>query len=614
MKLVKSTIKNFRCYKDEFEITFDNLTALLAKNDTGKSTILEALDLFFNSDKLDKLDRSVGLTSSDSIEIKAFFSKIPESIVIDASNVIDPHSEYMLNEDNELEIIKVYSGAIPKMESVLINALHPTKKHYSDLFQLNLAALKKRAKDLGISLKGVNERDKSSVRHAVWNNCTIEELSLEMQLIDIKKELWKPIHSSLPLYQLFKSDRPSTDQDSEAQDPIKFAIKEALKSKEKELKEIEEYVKNIVENVTERTIEKLREMDESLADELHPNFANVNWHNNFKVSLTNEDQVPLNKRGSGTRRLFLINFFRAKAEQTATEKNIQSVIYAIEEPETSQHPNNQRLLLDALNQLSLENKSQVILTTHNPLLATRLDQNTLRFIDRDSSNNRVILENNDDTLRIISESLGIFANHNVQVFVGLEGPNDIEFLNRISEILANKEDDIPNLRELENNGKLIYIPMGGSTLGLWSARLEGLNIPEIHICDRDNEPPKQAKYQSFADSVNSRNNCCAYITNKREMENYLHQDAINEEYSISLEALADFDDIPSLVAYAVHEMSDSEVSWNDVSDEKKSKKESKAKKRLNRGAVEKMTPELLTEVDPDNEVREWLIAIKSVLP
>ena len=46
--------------------------------------------------------------------------------------------------------------------------------------------------------------------------------------------------------------------------------------------------------------------------------------------------------------------------------------------------------------------------------------------------------------------------------------------------------------------------MGGSTLQLWTNRLEGLKIPEIHILDRDNKPPQNAKYQAAADAVNSR--------------------------------------------------------------------------------------------------------------
>ena len=52
MKLLSVKIKNFRCYKEEITISLSQLTALIAKNDTGKSSILDALDCFFNKDKL----------------------------------------------------------------------------------------------------------------------------------------------------------------------------------------------------------------------------------------------------------------------------------------------------------------------------------------------------------------------------------------------------------------------------------------------------------------------------------------------------------------------------------------------------------------------------------
>ena len=52
VKLREIILKNFRGYYVETRITIDDLTALIGKNDVGKSTILEALDIFFNQSKL----------------------------------------------------------------------------------------------------------------------------------------------------------------------------------------------------------------------------------------------------------------------------------------------------------------------------------------------------------------------------------------------------------------------------------------------------------------------------------------------------------------------------------------------------------------------------------
>lgn len=58
MKLRTLTVSNFRCYRIPFTISFDDLTTLIGRNDAGKSTLLEALDVFFNEKSLDKNDES----------------------------------------------------------------------------------------------------------------------------------------------------------------------------------------------------------------------------------------------------------------------------------------------------------------------------------------------------------------------------------------------------------------------------------------------------------------------------------------------------------------------------------------------------------------------------
>lgn len=91
MKIKYLKIKNFRSYKDEIVIDFDNLTVLVGRNDIGKSTILEALDIFFNDGsgvvKIDKSDIHIdALRNNDNeIVITVFFSELPDEIVIDSS-------------------------------------------------------------------------------------------------------------------------------------------------------------------------------------------------------------------------------------------------------------------------------------------------------------------------------------------------------------------------------------------------------------------------------------------------------------------------------------------------------------------------------------------------
>ncbi len=100
-----------------------------------------------------------------------------------------------------------------------------------------------------------------------------------------------------------------------------------------------------------------------MARELSPSFrSDPKWESLFKLTLATDDQIPVNKRGSGVRRLILLAFFRAEAERCFLENSKSNIIYAIEEPETSQHPFNQRAIIQALKTLSSTDGYQVLIS------------------------------------------------------------------------------------------------------------------------------------------------------------------------------------------------------------------------------------------------------------
>jgi len=167
MKLAEVRIRNFRCYRNEFSISFDALTCIIAKNDTGKSSVLEALEGFFNLEKLDAEDRSAGAANAEPIEITCIFDNIPITLIVDSDASISPNNEYLLNSDGRLEIKKRFLGAAAKCEEIHVKAVHPTAQNFNDLFTLTIAQLRARAQLLGIDLTGINQTVKSAIRHAV---------------------------------------------------------------------------------------------------------------------------------------------------------------------------------------------------------------------------------------------------------------------------------------------------------------------------------------------------------------------------------------------------------------------------------------------------------------
>jgi putative ATP-dependent endonuclease of OLD family len=620
MKLTRLRLRNFRCFQEEISIEFEDITAFIGRNDSGKSTVMDALDLFLNDIDPDKDDASKGGDPSD-LKIICEFTDLPDEVVLDDANPTKFGIEFLLNDEGRLEIHKSYSGNLqkPKCTSIEAYANHPTVDGANDLLQLTNPALKQRAKDLNLDLEGVDQRINAQIRTRIRDHFVDLQLAPSMIPLnaDNAKTIWTELRKYLPAFALFKSDRASTDQDPEAQDPLKAAVKEAIKAKEAELAAITEYVRTEVQKIANSTLEKLREMDPALATELNPTFTTLKWDSLFKASITSDDDIPLNKRGSGVKRLILLNFFRAKAEQLVGETGHTAVVYAIEEPETCQHPNNQRMLLRALSDLSSE--AQVIISTHTPMLARALPDSCLRSIEVNEDKSRRILKGGPETNRIFTKSLGVLPDNTVKLFIGIEGPNDITFLQTIASALRNDGVDVLDLERLELDGEVIFFPLGGSTLALWSSRLENLCRPEFHLCDRDVAPPEPAKYQGHVDEVNAREGCKARNTSKKEMENYLHKDAIAAAYKeldINLQIRSDFgpfDDVPREIARLVHETSGSPKPWDDLPEEVKKGKESNAKCVLCSRATKHMTKALLDKVDPDEELLEWFGDMKDLL-
>jgi len=205
----------------------------------------------------------------------------------------------------------------------------------------------------------------------------------------------------LPLFALFQSDRKNSDGDSEIQNPMKFAVQEILKDEllKNKLDEVANEVEAKLNEVAANTLEKLNEMNPDIADSLNPvipSSESLKWADVFKsVSITGDEDIPINKRGSGVKRLVLLNFFRAEAERRTAEKNVPDIIYAIEEPETSQHPEHQRQLIEAFIEMSITDHTQVLLTTHSPSIVKLLDFSHIKLIKDDTNRQVVDVEQNE---------------------------------------------------------------------------------------------------------------------------------------------------------------------------------------------------------------------------
>ncbi len=76
----------------------------------------------------------------------------------------------------------------------------------------------------------------------------------------------------------------------------------------------------------------------------------------------------------------------------------------------------------------------------------------------DAGHPKVLLGKDDTTLELIKATLGVLPDHDVKVFLGVEGKWDIEFLKRISKLLHTTDATVPDLNVAEASGELVFIP------------------------------------------------------------------------------------------------------------------------------------------------------------
>lgn len=615
MKISKLTLNNFRGYKD-VSVEFDeNFNVIIGKNDIGKSTILEALEIFFNNEavKIDIDDKNVHV-DEPLMSIQVSFRPEDKEYTIDTVPT-DLNSEFLLDGDGFLTIKKEWDCSKDKLSAsslkTYIVANYPSV-FAVPLISMKITDLKKVLDDYSekLDIKEVKKNKSSSIRQSIY---AVEDTNrLQIKNIPIDKEdgkkVWDSLKADLPLFFLFQSDRANKDSDKEVQDPLKAITKTAISQLEEELEAVKEQIRIKAEQLGNRTLAKLKEMNPEIADVLSPQMTHKAWDSLFSFSFNCDDGIPINKRGSGVRRLILLNYFRAEAERKNAED--RNVIYAIEEPETSQHPDWQVELFNAIVELSENPNTQVLITTHSPSLAGLVCTDNILFINRRAEEIEVI-QGKANNFEEIANTLGLLPdvsisidNIGVKAILCVEGPTDVEFFNHVSKLFG---------LDLEKDERVLTVFLGGGTLMHWVNKnyLAKLDRPEIHIYDND-----VRKYQIAVEEVNERASGWASLTNMYEIENYIHPSLIRQLYPIE-------DQFVDLEGEWLNEWKNKNVPKDlsdflktlkaDGNDQIRDESQGSIKRVLSTRGAPLMTLDLLRELDAYDEVNGWFERIKEAI-
>ncbi|MDU1905563.1 MAG: AAA family ATPase [Dysgonomonas sp.] len=555
MKITKIIIEDFKGIRDKTTIIANDFNCIVGKNDIGKSTILQALDIFLNDKSPSSEDKNIN-ANSDNITIELFFEIGDIQITIDDAILTTFKDEELLDENGFLVIKKVWnvSKKTPKTEWYIRRKIYSDD---TDFLFLKEPALIKLCNNLNIpTSKGNNEeynnvekrrklRDLYQANQYAFSfgytQLQTTGQTREKNIVDILKNL-------LPSFEYFRADSSLSESDSSIQRYFRDKALGALKN-EIDTNDLEETIRDQIG----KSLQKITALINSVVTDEEQITASVefDWSRlittSFKSSTDNAN-IPLSSRGDGFRRITMMSYFEMLAEEKNQENN---VIYGFEEPETFLHPETQKLLFDKLINLSKADY-QIFTTTHSPIIVSRADTNSIIFINRVDNIYKVI-QHQDINIETIVDELGIKPNDelikiydNIKALLLVEGKDDVIAFSHVARIYKQQ-----NLIEKDFIESGIHIlPIGGcGSIQNWTNLniITNLNKPFYIVLDSDKTSERSiSKTRITLTNIGYRENQDFQLTRKREIENY-----IPDVYFHSLDApidisYGDWDDVKTI--------------------------------------------------------------------
>ena len=631
MKLIGLKLNNFRRYKEIYFNLSQNLHMIVGMNDIGKSTIFEALDIFFNGNNafsklsIQDLNLAASLANNKIIKITCIFSiDKNEKVIIDSQHEVNLKDEYLLNEDKNIEIVKEYNCELKTIKPKIY-----LKSYWPNCIDENI--LTKKQSDLKSLLdtlcpnSNANRSINSEMRVAIYDylisqnpGTRFEEKLIDTSSILNEKDLYTNLENSMPDFYLFKADRENNTSDSEIQNPLAIAVKDVLSSDEikEKLKEIQTIVENRVNEVNQATIEQMQKFSSRIGNSLKANIF-TNWQKAISNDINDANDIPINKKGSGIRRLLLLSYLMVDAQRKTAINNKKNIIYAIEEPETALHPKLQVKFITELYRMANNhsysagdeiptdfdetNEYKILLTTHTPNYLAYATQDEVIYLSEDE-NSTIIEINGDIELQQIQDEMGLLPNPNYGFIVFVEGDSDISFLRNVGQI--------PELKSIfdVSNKKVDIIALRGSNLlkSIEKDFYKNLPVKQFHLYDGDKQ-----EYKDFLrDKVNGKNiKWFGTTTLRKEIEYYIPPQLIEIALGIDLSDVynkyteEDFDLISHILNLDSTLLSHIKLDKHP---------ELSLKAFLNKRAMKTVTEDLLISTGVYDEIKVWFEKMKEL--
>lgn len=495
MQLTEFHVEGFKPVEEAAFDSIEELSVLIGKNDAGKSSFLEAFEIFLS--EKGKPERShFHMHEAEEIVLSGLFEDIPDEL----SELLDDSID---TSNRTLRISRRYEyreGTTPSRDTYL----REEENH-----QLST----------GTVVDDGDRLNKSNSRERIWSF--------------LPESIYIPADRDISEETKFKSDTWI----DRLLNPLLSDSESLLEKRESLEEELQEEMGVLSDQIEGRLVSRMKSISEVEVDP-----GDVDLGKAFSPSITVKDHssetyVPVGERGSGVGSMLVLSLVEAYRERHVNE----GYFLLFEEPGVCLHPEAKREMLGSLKQIA-RSGGQIMLSTHSPIFIDRRGRGDLHLVQR--NNGKTSIRKVDEDYLSAVEELGARNSDILQTdfVIYTEGPSDASIL----ETVAREYID-------DWERKNITIQHLGGTGNIRSCDPEDLVEINHNFCflldsDRQHEAdtPSDAVQQIQADCEGLQADVFVHILEKREIENYFSASGINQELGLSVNTdfVGDYDDIP----------------------------------------------------------------------
>lgn len=525
MKIKRINIRNYKSMYSSGDIEIDReIYAFIGQNNTGKSTILDAIQCVFpNSTK--KVDLRDFHNKNENVIIELEFSEVTKNYIADKM-----FEEIQEKNRNEVENLKAEGKTEQKIEQkskILTEKLDKKIEDTIAKYEIQNESMIIRVIVPYLGKKHNETRNSTNI---------ISDADLKKILPDLKviPAIRNPQNESTAGNNSYMKDLIKMLDDS-IETSIEFGNEKISYNRLNEIlaDESTKRCDKLSQKITEKYSESIGSEDIRIKITSNVNISKGTSYSTKIIDKFTELESDMTNCGTGYQSMLILSILETYVD-IANRKN--NYILLIEEPEVYLHPSLQRRMIKTLVELSKDN--QVIFSTHSAITISCLGKNQISLITKNKGRASI---NMIDVNKVIDE-LGIRPDDIMlkQGVILVEGPDDKVVVEEILRKISDKSLDKIDVVESGSCSNLKFYANAQRILST-------VYSPELLIIrDADCKTPEKQK-ELLVEEINNLNrnsqkaiDDCIYIIGKHSLESlYMQPEIWSEECEIEFDKCKD---------------------------------------------------------------------------